>query len=60
MELDCWDWTAGENFVTRMGGAVDAANRVVALGGCCCPRSPPRRCVCSPAPRWPQPLSGRP
>ncbi len=31
VELDCWDWAAGENFLTRMRGAVDAANRVVAL-----------------------------
>ena len=31
VELDFWDWAVGENFVTRMRGAVDAANRVVAL-----------------------------
>ncbi|MGH8877895.1 MAG: TIR domain-containing protein, partial [Stackebrandtia sp.] len=31
VELDSWDWAPGENFVTRMGGAVEAANRVVAL-----------------------------
>ncbi|MGH4021430.1 MAG: toll/interleukin-1 receptor domain-containing protein, partial [Pseudonocardiaceae bacterium] len=31
VELDSWDWEAGENFVTRMSAAVDAANRVVAL-----------------------------
>ncbi len=31
VELDSWDWAAGENFVARMRGAVDAANRVVAL-----------------------------
>jgi hypothetical protein len=31
VELDCWDWAAGENFVTRMHRALDAANRVVAL-----------------------------
>jgi tetratricopeptide (TPR) repeat protein len=31
VELDCWDWVAGENFVARMHGAVDGANRVVAL-----------------------------
>jgi hypothetical protein len=31
VELDCWDWAAGENFVTRMHHALDAANRVVAL-----------------------------
>ena len=31
VELDSWDWAAGENFVARMHGAVDAAKRVVAL-----------------------------
>jgi hypothetical protein len=31
VELDCWDWAAGENFVTRMSRAVEAADRVVAL-----------------------------
>ncbi len=31
VELDCWDWAAGENFVTRMHKALDATNRVVAL-----------------------------
>jgi TIR domain/Tetratricopeptide repeat/NB-ARC domain len=31
VELDCWDWAAGENFLTRMHRALDAANRVVAL-----------------------------
>ncbi|MGH8920111.1 MAG: TIR domain-containing protein, partial [Actinomycetes bacterium] len=31
VELDTWDWAAGENFVARMHGAVDAAHRVVAL-----------------------------
>ncbi|MGH3898103.1 MAG: FxSxx-COOH system tetratricopeptide repeat protein [Pseudonocardiaceae bacterium] len=31
VELDSWDWAVGENFVTRMQDAVDAANRVVAL-----------------------------
>jgi len=31
VELDSWDWRVGENFVTRMHGALDAANRVVAL-----------------------------
>jgi hypothetical protein len=31
VELDAWDWGAGENFVTRMHAAVDAANRVIAL-----------------------------
>ncbi|HEX6403536.1 MAG TPA: FxSxx-COOH system tetratricopeptide repeat protein [Pseudonocardiaceae bacterium] len=31
VELDSWDWTAGDNFVTKMCGALDAAKRVVAL-----------------------------
>jgi hypothetical protein len=31
VELDCWDWAAGDNFITRMHRALDAANRVVAL-----------------------------
>jgi hypothetical protein len=31
VELDAWDWAAGENFVARMHGAVDAAGRVVAV-----------------------------
>ncbi len=31
VELDSWDWAAGENFVTKMRDALDAANRVVAL-----------------------------
>jgi hypothetical protein len=31
VELDAWDWAAGDNFVTRMHAAVDAASRVVAL-----------------------------
>jgi TIR domain-containing protein len=31
VELDVWDWVAGDNFVTRMIAAVDAASRVVAL-----------------------------
>jgi TIR domain/Tetratricopeptide repeat/NB-ARC domain len=31
VELGCWDWAAGENFVTKMHEALDAANRVVAL-----------------------------
>jgi tetratricopeptide (TPR) repeat protein len=31
VELDAWDWAAGENFVARMHHAVDAADRVVAL-----------------------------
>ena len=31
VELDCWDWAAGENFVRRMHAAVEIANRAVAL-----------------------------
>jgi hypothetical protein len=31
VELDCWDWAVGENFLTKMHRALDAANRVVAL-----------------------------
>ncbi|MGH3799986.1 MAG: FxSxx-COOH system tetratricopeptide repeat protein, partial [Pseudonocardiaceae bacterium] len=31
VELDSWDWAAGENFVTKMRDALGAANRVVAL-----------------------------
>jgi hypothetical protein len=31
VELDAWDWAAGENFVARMHAAVDAADRVIAL-----------------------------
>ncbi|MDQ3763340.1 MAG: toll/interleukin-1 receptor domain-containing protein [Actinomycetota bacterium] len=31
VELDCWDWAAGDNFLARMLRAVTAANRVVAL-----------------------------
>ncbi|MGH3887256.1 MAG: TIR domain-containing protein, partial [Pseudonocardiaceae bacterium] len=31
VELDSWDWVAGENFVTKMHEALGAANRVVAL-----------------------------
>jgi hypothetical protein len=31
VELDCWDWAVGENFIIRMRRALDAANRVVAL-----------------------------
>ncbi len=30
VELDSWDWAAGENFVARMHGAVATANRVMA------------------------------
>lgn len=31
VELDCWDWRAGENSVTRMRRVLDTAHRVVAL-----------------------------
>jgi len=31
VELDAWDWAAGDNFVTRMHTAVDTASRVIAL-----------------------------
>jgi len=31
VELNCWDWAVGENFVTRMHRAVNTANRVIAL-----------------------------
>jgi hypothetical protein len=31
VELDSWDWAAGDNFVTRMRAAVETADRVVAL-----------------------------
>ncbi|MGH3812627.1 MAG: FxSxx-COOH system tetratricopeptide repeat protein, partial [Pseudonocardiaceae bacterium] len=31
VELDSWDWAAGENFVTKMHEALGDANRVVAL-----------------------------
>jgi tetratricopeptide (TPR) repeat protein len=31
VELDCWDWAAGENFIAKMHKALSAANRVVAL-----------------------------
>jgi TIR domain/Tetratricopeptide repeat/NB-ARC domain len=31
VELDSWDWAVGENFIARMRGAMDAADRVVAL-----------------------------
>jgi hypothetical protein len=31
VELDAWDWAAGDNFVARMQAAVDGADRVVAL-----------------------------
>ena len=31
VELDFWDWAVGENFVTKMHGAVGSAHRVIAL-----------------------------
>ncbi|MEV0082290.1 FxSxx-COOH system tetratricopeptide repeat protein [Saccharopolyspora sp. NPDC050642] len=31
VELDTWDWAAGDNFVTKMAAALDDAERVVAL-----------------------------
>jgi hypothetical protein len=31
VELDSWDWGPGDNFVLKMGQALDSANRVVAL-----------------------------
>ncbi|WP_328592431.1 FxSxx-COOH system tetratricopeptide repeat protein [Saccharopolyspora elongata] len=31
VELDTWDWAAGDNFVTKMAAALDGAERVVAL-----------------------------
>jgi len=31
VELDVWDWAAGENFVTKMSDALDRADRVMAL-----------------------------
>jgi hypothetical protein len=31
VELDVWDWAAGQNFVTKMSDALDRADRVVAL-----------------------------
>ena len=31
VELDVWDWQAGQNFVTKMSDALDGAARVVAL-----------------------------
>ena len=31
VELDVWDWAAGQNFVTAMSDALDRADRVVAL-----------------------------
>jgi tetratricopeptide (TPR) repeat protein len=31
VELDAWDWAAGDNFVLRMSSALDSADAVVAL-----------------------------
>src|SRR5580700_278046 len=31
VELDVWDWAAGQNFVTAMSDALDRADRVLAL-----------------------------
>src|SRR5215472_15661959 len=31
VELDCWEWGSGDNFVLKMSGALDSADRVVAL-----------------------------
>jgi hypothetical protein len=31
VELDCWDWAAGDNFMVKMRAALDQADRVVAL-----------------------------
>ncbi|MBV9448206.1 MAG: toll/interleukin-1 receptor domain-containing protein [Streptosporangiaceae bacterium] len=31
VELDVWDWAAGQNFVTNMSDALDRADRVMAL-----------------------------
>jgi hypothetical protein len=31
VELDCWDWTAGENLITRMRDALEVASRVIAV-----------------------------
>ena len=31
VELDVWDWAAGQNFVTKMSDALERADRVVAL-----------------------------
>lgn len=34
VELDVWDWQAGQNFITKMSDALDRAARVVALFSC--------------------------
>ena len=31
VELDVWDWAAGQNFITAMSDALDRCDRVVAL-----------------------------
>ena len=31
VELDAWDWAAGENFVIKMADALDRANRIIVL-----------------------------
>jgi hypothetical protein len=31
VELDVWDWAAGQNFMTAMSDALDRCDRVVAL-----------------------------
>jgi hypothetical protein len=31
VELDVWDWAAGQNFITKISDALDRADRVVAL-----------------------------
>jgi hypothetical protein len=31
VELDCWNWAAGDNFVTKMSDALQNARRVIAL-----------------------------
>jgi tetratricopeptide (TPR) repeat protein len=31
VELDVWDWAAGQNFVTKMSEALDRADRMIAL-----------------------------
>ena len=31
VELDCWDWQAGDNFVTKMNTALASADRMVAV-----------------------------
>ena len=31
VELDVWDWAAGQNFITKISDALDRADRVLAL-----------------------------